>query len=239
MTPDQHAAFEELARTARDSPRYHVMRDRLVREYLPLARHIARRFSERGEPMEDLTQVAAVGLINAIDRFDVGRQTDFLSYAVPTITGEVRRHFRDQCWAVRVPRRLKELCDAIDGATAELSHRTGRSPTPSEIARHLGVPLTDVYEGLRIEKNISFAPLDSLESSTVDDPALEGVEIHEALQPMLRGLPRRERTIVLLRFFGRLTQTEIARRVGISQMHVSRLLTKSLEQLRHDLLAEE
>ncbi|GLZ34611.1 RNA polymerase sigma factor [Lentzea sp. NBRC 105346] len=239
MTPDQQRAFERLARTPDSSPCRQELRERLVREYLPLARHIARRFAERGEPLEDLTQVAVVGLLNAIDRYDVGRQTDFLSFAVPTITGEVRRHFRDQCWAIRVPRRLKELCDAIDGATVELTHRTGRSPTPTEIARHLSIPLREVYEGLRVERNTRPAPLDLLEDNEVEDPALEGVEIHEALQPMLRGLPRRERTIVMLRFFGHMTQTEIARRVGISQMHVSRLITKSLEQLRRDLFADE
>jgi len=138
----------ELAGLDADDPRRTELRDRLVTEFLPVAQHIARRFGQRGEPHDDLVQVATVGLISAIDRFDPTRGSDFLSFAVPTIMGEVRRHFRDTSWSVRVPRRLKELHLAITSATNELSQHLGRAPTPSELAKHLGISKDEVYEGL-------------------------------------------------------------------------------------------
>ncbi|MGM1061227.1 SigB/SigF/SigG family RNA polymerase sigma factor [Saccharothrix sp. Mg75] len=236
---DYQPMFQELAKT--DGSRHQEVRDRLVTEHLPLAEHIADRFAERGESVEDLRQVAAVGLINAVDRFDVTRGIDFLAFAVPTITGEVRRYLRDQGWAVRVPRRLKELCAAIDGARVELARRVGRTPTPSEVARHLGIELDEVYEGLHATSAYHLLSLDEHDELTTteglvsDDPALEVVELQHALDPMLRGLPKRERRIVVLRFFQNMTQSQIADSVGVSQMHVSRLLSRSLARLR-DLL---
>ncbi|MBY8848691.1 SigB/SigF/SigG family RNA polymerase sigma factor [Saccharothrix longispora] len=237
---DYQPLFQELAAT--DGSRHQEVRDRLVTEHLPLAHHIADRFAERGESVEDLRQVAALGLINAVDRFDVTRGIDFLAFAVPTITGEVRRYLRDLGWAVRVPRRLKELCTAIDGARVELARRTGRTPTPSEVARHLGIELDEVYEGLHAASAYHLLSLDehdelvATEGGLVsDDPALEVVELQHALDPMLRGLPKRERRIIVLRFFRNMTQSQIADSVGVSQMHVSRLLSRSLARLR-DLL---
>ncbi|CAL9385333.1 SigB/SigF/SigG family RNA polymerase sigma factor [Saccharothrix sp. NPDC042600] len=236
---DYQPLFAELAATQRDGSRYAQLRDRLVTEHLPLARHIADRFAERGESVEDLRQVAALGLIHAVDRFDASRGIDFLAFAVPTITGEVRRYLRDQGWAVRVPRRLKELCTSIDTARVELARRTGRSPKPTEVARHLGISVDEVYEGLHATSAHHLLSLDALDDEELDadrlgsdDPALEVVELQHALDPMLRGLPRRERRIVVLRFFRNMTQSQIADSVGVSQMHVSRLLSRSLARLR-------
>ncbi len=238
--------FKEFAALPKDDPRRSRLRDELVTGHLPVAMHIARRFSHRGEPQEDLQQVATVGLINAVDRFEPDRGSDFLSYAVPTITGEVRRHFRDQAWSMRVPRRLKDLHVAIGTAVAELSQRLGRAPRPSEIAAHLQCGTEEVLEGLEAASAYRSASLDEVltdESSghtTADalgeaDSALDQVEYRESVRPLLESLPERERTILMLRFFGNLTQTQIAEKVGISQMHVSRLLAQTLAQLRDGL----
>jgi RNA polymerase sigma-B factor len=188
-------------------------------------------------------------LINAVDRFDPSKGTDFLSFAVPTIMGEIRRHFRDTSWAVRVPRRLKEMHLSISAASNELSQSLGRAPTPSEIADHLGVPRDAVYEGLEASNAYRSVSLDDMLNHEADaaslgdmlgenDAALDGVDYHESLRPLVRQLPERERTILMLRFFGNMTQTQIAKRVGISQMHVSRLLAKTLEELRRGLLED-
>jgi RNA polymerase sigma-B factor len=234
--------FHQLADESAPEPQRMRIRDLLVTGHLPVAEHIARKFRNRGQPEEDLQQVARIGLINAVDRFDPNRGTDFLSFAVPTITGEVRRYFRDATWAVRVPRRLKELHAAITTASARLAQDLGRSPRPKEIAAALGMPVEEVYEGLQV----GFAyNTDSLDSGTDDegrspvenrlgdlDSALDLVEDREALIPALAKLPEREASIVVMRFFGNMTQTQIADRIGISQMHVSRLLSGSLEMLR-------
>jgi RNA polymerase sigma-B factor len=241
--------FVELAATDGDDPRRSELRDRLVTGHLPLAEHIATRFSHRGVPREDLVQVATVGLINAVDRFEPDRGSDFLSFAVPTIMGEVRRHFRDASWSMRVPRRLKELNLSITSASGELAQRLGRAPTPSEIAQKLGLSQEDVYEGLEAGNAYHSVSLDEALSADSDsdpladtlgeeDAALEGVENHESLRPLIEQLPERERQILTLRFFHNLTQTQIADRVGISQMHVSRLLARTLERLRQGLLDE-
>lgn len=236
----------EHAGLAEDDPRREVLRDRLVEGYLPLARHIARRFSQRGEPQEDLEQVATVGLIHAVDRFSPERGSDFLSYAVPTITGEVRRYFRDKAWSTRVPRRLKDLRLAIGSAMPHLSQELNRAPTAGELAEHLQRSREEVLEALEAANAYRSSSLDDM---LVDDPSsgrladvlgsadaeLEQVEHRETVQPALRKLPERERTIVMLRFFGGMTQTQIAERVGVSQMHVSRLLTRTLATLRADL----
>lgn len=234
--------FAQLADESASEPQRARIRDLLVTGHLPVAEHIARKFRNRGQPEEDLQQVARIGLINAVDRFDPSRGTDFLSFAVPTITGEVRRYFRDATWAVRVPRRLKELHAAISTASARLAQELGRSPRPKEIAVELNMPVEEVYEGLQV----GFAyNTDSLDSGTDDeghspaehrlgtlDNALDLIEDREALIPALRKLPEREASIVVMRFFGNMTQTQIAEQIGISQMHVSRLLSASLEMLR-------
>lgn len=241
--------FVELAAIDKADPRRAAVREELVTGHLPLAEHIATRFSHRGVPREDLVQVATVGLINAVDRFEPDRGSDFLSYAVPTIMGEVRRHFRDASWSIRVPRRLKELNLAITAASGELSQRLGRAPTPSEIATHLNLTQEDVFEGLEAGNAYHSVSLDEALSADSDsdplaemlgeeDSALEGVENYESLRPLIEKLPERERLILTLRFFRNLTQTQIAERVGISQMHVSRLLTRTLERLREGLLDE-
>jgi RNA polymerase sigma-B factor len=227
-------------------PRRERLRDQLVTGYLPVAQHIARRFVNRGEPMDDLVQVATVGLINAIDRYSPDRGSDFFSFAVPTISGEVRRHFRDLGWSMRVPRRLKDLHVSINGAISGLAQDLGRAPKPTEIAERLGVPVSDVLEGLEASEAYRSSSLDEMLSSeqgsaTVGelvgeaDAALDQVEYRQALRPLLAELAERERTIVMLRFFGNLTQTQIADKVGISQMHVSRLLAQTLDRLRDRL----
>lgn len=239
--------FEELSSLPEDSPRRQDLRARLVTELLPLAEHIATRFSGRGEPREDLVQVARIGLINAVDRFDPGRGHDFLSFAVPTVMGEVRRHFRDTGWSVRVPRRLKELHVSLSQGTAALSQRLGRAPTPTELAEYLDLEVNDVREGLlagqayqtlSVDKPVHENATEALSlADTIgeEDHDMALVETHEALQPLLRELPKRERAILVMRFFGGYTQTQIAERIGISQMHVSRLLSQTLEQLRGKL----
>jgi RNA polymerase sigma-B factor len=241
--------FVEMAELADDDPHRAELRNKLVTGHLPLAEHIAARFSNRGVPREDLVQVATLGLINAVDRFQPDRGTDFLSFAVPTVMGEVRRHFRDASWAMHVPRRLKELNLAINAASAELSQRLGRAPTPSELGRHLDLSPEQVFEGLEAGNAYHSMSLDEALSPDSDsdplgdtlgqkDEALDGVENYESLRPLIEALPERERQILTLRFFRHMTQTQIADRIGISQMHVSRLLTRTLENLRKGLLTD-
>jgi RNA polymerase sigma-B factor len=250
--PEQNGEVSKFAQLAveLDDRRRDELRTELVTEYLSVAEHIARRFSGRGEAYDDLVQVARVGLINAVDRFDPDRGSDFLSFAVPTIMGEVRRHFRDASWSVRVPRRLKELHLQIGQVSGELGQRLGRAPTPTEIARALDLTVDEVSEGLQAGNayyavSVDKPSGDEGESASLADTlgevdgGLESVENHEALQPLLRELPPRERTIVMLRFFGNMTQTQIAKEVGISQMHVSRLLAQTLQHLREKLTDDE
>lgn len=246
----EHALIAELAALPDEDPRRKPLRDELVTMNLPLVEHLARRFRERGEAHEDLVQVGTVGLIKAVDRFDADRGVEFSTYATPTIVGEIKRHFRDRGWAVRVPRRLQELRLAIGRATAELSQQTGRSPTVGDLARHLGISEDDVLEGLESAQAYATASLDAGTSADGEDStslgdtlgftddALEGVENRESLKPLLLSLPDRERHILMLRFFGNKTQSEIAQEIGISQMHVSRILAKTLAQLRAGMLDE-
>jgi RNA polymerase sigma-B factor len=241
--------FAELATLEKDDPRRERLREILVEEHLPLVRHFARRFSNRGEPFDDLLQVGTLGLIAAIDRFDPTRGVEFLSFAVPTITGEIKRHFRDQGWSVRVPRRLQELHLSLNAAVGELAQKNGRAPTPSELAAHLGIPRAEVLEGLAVANAYRSSSLDERLSGEDDSPtlaatlgeedaALEGVEYRESLQPLLATIPARERRILILRFFGNMTQSQIAADIGISQMHVSRLLSQTLAKLREGLLKD-
>ena len=243
------ALFLELRTLQDGTPEYAELRNRLVRMHLPLVEHLARRFRNRGEPLDDLTQVATIGLIKSVDRFDPDRGVEFSTYATPTVVGEIKRHFRDKGWAVRVPRRLQELRLALTTATAELSQLHGRSPTVHELAEKLAISEEEVLEGLESANAYSTLSLDvpdtDDESPAVadtlgaEDEALEGVEYRESLKPLLEDLPPREKRILLLRFFGNMTQSQIAQEVGISQMHVSRLLARTLAQLREKLLVEE
>ncbi len=240
----ERALLAEFATADPDSARRQAIRDELVTLHLPLVAHLARRFRDRGEPYDDLVQVGTIGLIKAVDRFDVTREVELSTYATPTIVGEIRRHFRDRGWAIRVPRRLQEMRAALSAATEQLGQDLGRSPTVRELSEHLGVSEDEVLEGLEATLAYTTTSLDagpadgdSAESALAatlgaDDPALEGVEYRESLRPVLDALPERERRIVMLRFFGNRTQSQIAAELGISQMHVSRLLARSLAQMR-------
>lgn len=243
---DVNERFIEIDALPSDDPHRAELRDALVTRCLPLAEHIARRFDGRGESHDDLVQVARLGLVNAVDRFDVSRGFDFVSFAVPTVMGEVRRHFRDTGWSVRVPRRMKELHLLLSRTVGELSQQLGRSPTVSELAAELDLDPEEVTQGLIAGQAYQTVSVDaavgdrSEDLPLVDtlgdyDSALANVEDHETLRPLLAELPERERTIVLLRFFGNLTQTQIADKLGISQMHVSRLLSRTLAQLREKM----
>lgn len=243
---DVMVMFAEIAALDPVDPQWTKARDRLVTRCLPLAEHIARRFDGRGEAHEDLVQVARLGLVNAVNRFDVTRGSDFVSFAVPTIMGEVRRYFRDTGWAVKVPRRMKELHLSLSKAIGDLSQRLGRSPTVKELSVALDLDPDEVTQGLAAGNAYQTVSVDTTVGSQSEelplletlgdyDAALENVENHEALRPLLAALPERERTVVLYRFFGNLTQTQIADRLGISQMHVSRLLARTLAQMREGL----
>ena len=219
-------------------------RDQIVEQFMPLVRKIASRYAGRGEPMEDLVQVGSIGLVLAIERFDVERGVKFTTYAVPTIVGEIQRHFRDRAWAVHVPRRMKELslklARTIEAATADL----GRAPTIAELAVDTGLEEEEVVEALETYHAYSTRSLsqplglgDSDEGTVEDlfgapEAGYEEVEHGVLLESGLAALDERERVIVELRFFEGLTQSEIAARVGISQMHVSRLLRRSLAVMR-------
>ncbi|MDQ1618937.1 MAG: polymerase sigma-B factor [Actinomycetota bacterium] len=243
--------FVELQSAAESDPVRQRARDALVEAHLPLVEHLARRFRNRGEPYDDLVQVATIGLIKSVDRFDLERGVEFSTYATPTIVGEIKRHFRDKGWAVRVPRRLQELRLSLASATSELSQKQGRAPTVSELAAHLTISDEEVLEGLASANAYSTLSLDAGDSGSGDEPmpvsetlgvedeSLQGVEYRESLKPMLESLPPREKKILMLRFFKNMTQSEIAAEVGISQMHVSRLLARTLAQLREGLLVEE
>jgi RNA polymerase sigma-B factor len=252
-SPDRSKArelFERLTVLPADDPERARIRATLVELHLPLVEYLARRFRNRGEWLDDLTQVATIGLIKSIDRFDLERGVEFSTYATPTIVGEIKRHFRDKGWAVRVPRRLQELKLSLTKAVGELAQREGRAPTVSELAAHLQMTEEEVLEGLESANAYSTVSLDAPDSGDEDAPAvadslgmideaLEGVEYRESLKPLLERLPPREKKILLLRFFGNMTQSQIAAELGISQMHVSRLLARTLAQLREGLTIDD
>jgi RNA polymerase sigma-B factor len=225
-------------------------RDDLVHLHLPLVEHCARRFRNRGEPFEDLVQVGTIGLIKSIDRFDTERGVEFSTYATPTILGEIKRYFRDKGWAIRVPRRLQELRMQIGAATADLTQSLGRSPTPRELAENIGCSVEEIVEGIESSNAYSTLSLDATDDSDdgpssmldaigIDDEALEHVEIRESIKPLLDRLDPREKKILLLRFFRNMTQSQIADEIGVSQMHVSRLLSRTLQHLRTSLESAE
>lgn len=225
-----------------------VVRAQVIEAWLPLARHVARRFTGKGEPLQDLTQTATVGLIKAVDRFDPARGKAFAAFAVPTITGELKRYFRDQTWDIHVPRHLQELRLAVIRASEHLAQRLGHLPSPAEVATALGCPLSDVHDGMRAATAYHATSLDTPvvdgedgdapqlgDVLGVEDSALALAELRVAAAPALASLPERDRRILHLRFFGGMTQEQIADRIGISQMHVSRLLTRALAALREQL----
>ena len=227
------AQREELRRkfAAFAESRDGALRDQLIEAHLGLAEYLARRFSNRGEPLDDLVQGASVGLLKAVDRFDPQRGVEFSTYATHTIVGELKRHFRDKGWAVRAPRRMQELYLRLGKIVSSLSQELGRSPTIPELANEAQVSEEEVLEALEAGQAYRFASLDA-PSSGEDDDQMSDVEHRVALSPLIQRLPARQQTILHLRFFEGLTQSEIASRLGISQMHVSRLLARSLAQLR-------
>lgn len=234
--PGLREQFEAYAKT--HDP---TIREQLVEANLGLAEYLARRFANRGEALDDLFQVASVGLIKAVDRFDPNRGVEFSTYATHTIVGEVKRHFRDKGWSVRAPRRMQELYLRLGKVVATLGQELGRSPTIAELARELSVSEEEVLEALEAGQAYRSASLDAPagdEGETLgarigdEDPSLEDAERRATLSALLATLNPRERLIVRLRFFEGLTQSEIAQQLGMSQMHVSRLLARSVEDLR-------
>jgi RNA polymerase sigma-B factor len=241
---DEERSEELFARLRDDAS----ARDDLVRLHYPLVEYLARRFAGRGEPVEDLVQVASIGLLKAIDRFDTERGVKFSTYATPTIIGELKRHFRDKGWAMRVPRRLQEIGLQMSRVVSEMFQELGRSPTIPEIAERSGLSEEDVIEGMDA---IHVHSISSLDAPTDDDGGTSGSrlgaedETFELLEgwasvaPHLEALPERERTILYLRFFRGLTQSQIADRLSISQMHVSRILSRTLLTLREAVGGQE
>jgi RNA polymerase sigma-B factor len=231
-------------------PKAERSRDELVQSHLGLAQHLARRFTGRGEALEDLTQVAYLALVKAADRYDPNRGAEFATFATPTVLGEIKRHFRDKGWAVRVPRHLQELRLELTKATDELVQRLQRSPTVHELATFLSITEDEVLAGLECGRAYNAQSIDPLLDPDDDevplaavvgsvDPALARVEDRHALRPLMQTLPDRERRMIEMRFFRNMTQTEIAEQLGISQMHVSRLLTRTLADLREQMLRED
>ncbi|HEV8024648.1 MAG TPA: SigB/SigF/SigG family RNA polymerase sigma factor [Candidatus Nanopelagicales bacterium] len=220
-----------------------MVRDELIEMHLPLVRHVARRYADRGEPIDDVVQAGSIGLVQAVDRFDTQRGIAFGSYAVPTIVGAIRRHFRDATWTVKVPRKAQELRGQIDAAHDAIAQELGRSPTVAEIAERADVDAQDVLDSLEISHARTLRTLEAQNDDDVPlaerigdtDAAITGVEDRQTVQRMLTTLPEREREIVTLRFFDGLSQSQIAEQVGVSQMHVSRLLHRSLQRLRGEL----
>jgi RNA polymerase sigma-B factor len=217
-------------------------RDELVERYLPLAQRLARRYWYGREPLDDLLQVAGMGLVKAVDRFEPERGMPFPPYAVPTILGELKRHFRDSGWAVRVPQRLQSRVIEVERTADDLRRQLGRSPQPAEVADAVGVSVQEVVEAAEAAAAIDVVSLDSTPSDDrteslrntlgIDDERYDLIEYEASIQPALKALPSRERMILHLRFAEDLTQFEIGELMGISQMHVSRLLRRSLSRLR-------
>ncbi|GAA3227947.1 SigB/SigF/SigG family RNA polymerase sigma factor [Pseudonocardia petroleophila] len=231
----------EFANLSATDPRHRELEEALLSAFLPVVRNIARRYRDSGEPLADLEQVGAIGLLGALKRFDPGTGNDFLSFAVPTITGEIKRHFRDRSWAMHVPRPIKDLQSRLHAAVEELSTTSGQAPRPSQIAAHLGVSTAKILDALDAQQTTRSSSLDEhlAGSDTAlseflghPDTGFELAEHRSGLRSALTALSPRERHILGLRFFEDLSQTQIAMRVGISQMHVSRTLAKSLATLR-------
>lgn len=244
---DVNAMFAELAALSVDSPPWHRQRERIVRRCLPMADHVARHFDRRGEALDDLTQVARLGLVNAVDRFDVERGASFIAFAIPTMMGEVRRHFRDHAWTMHVPRRIRDLHVQINRARTDLTQELGRAPTATELSGTLGVDHDTVVECLVASDAYQLRSLDAPTSADdsqpqyvadtlgVHDERIDRVVDRVAVRPLLERLPTLERDVLHMRFFDGLTQSQIARRIGTSQMQVSRILSRTLAALRDEL----
>ncbi|MFF4984590.1 RNA polymerase sigma factor SigF [Streptomyces sp. NPDC001046] len=242
--------FQRLESLEEGTHEYSYVRNTLVELNLALVKFAASRFRSRSEPMEDIIQVGTVGLIKAIDRFELSRGVEFPTFAMPTIIGEIKRFFRDTSWSVRVPRRLQELRLDLAKAGDELAQKLDRAPTVAELAERLGISDDEVVEGMAASNAYTASSLDAQpeeddsEGALADrigyeDNGLEGIEYVESLKPLIAELPPRDRTILSLRFVAGMTQSEIGEELGISQMHVSRLLSRTLVRLRKGLTVEE
>jgi RNA polymerase sigma-B factor len=249
--PDTTEAFRRLAAQP-EGPERRALRQELVQAWLPMADRLAGRFRNRGESMEDLRQVAALGLVKAVDRYDPHRGTAFVSFAVPTITGEIKRHFRDHMWVLHVPRRVQDLRSRVRLACQELAQTAGgRAPTVAEVAEQAGLTEKEAAAGLEALDSFTALSLDAGLTGVQDgdghtlgdslgshDPALDIVVDREAVKPRLRQLPEREQKILYMRFFRDMTQSSIAENLGISQMHVSRLISRCCTQVREDIMRD-
>lgn len=239
----EQALFDALHDASSSQEQRAAARDALVEMHLPLVRHLARRYAERGEPMEDVIQAGTIGLIQAVDRFEPDRGAAFSTYAVPTVVGAIRRHFRDATWSVKVPRRVQELRGKIDAAHDSLTQDLGRSPTVAEIAERADVDAQDVLDSLELSRAREMTQIDATASDEAPladrlgdlDASLAGVDDAETVKKLLASLPEQERVVVTMRFFDGMSQSEIANEVGVSQMQVSRLLSRSLAKLRADV----
>ncbi|MGW5134570.1 RNA polymerase sigma factor SigF [Streptomyces sp. NPDC004135] len=247
--PDTAEAFRRLA-SMPPGPERDALRDGIVEAWLPMADRLAGRFRSRGESFEDLRQVAALGLVKAVDRYDPERGHAFESYAVPTVTGEIKRHFRDHMWTLHVPRRVQDLRNRVRSACQDLSQTSSdHRPTVAEIAGHAGMSEEDVRAGLEALESFSALSLDAELPGSEDgyslsdalgstDPALDTVVDREAVRARLAALPERERAILYMRFFSDMTQSRIAEELGISQMHVSRLISRCCGQVREQVMRD-
>ncbi|MBO8190448.1 RNA polymerase sigma factor SigF [Streptomyces oryzae] len=242
--------FERLENLEEGTHEYAYVRNTLVELNLALVKFAASRFRSRSEPMEDIVQVGTIGLIKAIDRFELNRGVEFPTFAMPTIVGEIKRFFRDTSWSVRVPRRLQELRLDLAKAGDELAQKLDRAPTAEELAERLKISAEEVIEGMAASNAYTASSLDAqpeeddTEGALADrigyeDHGLEGIEYVESLKPLIAELPARDRRILSLRFVANMTQSEIGEELGISQMHVSRLLSRTLGKLRKGLMIEE
>ncbi|MGW3651485.1 RNA polymerase sigma factor SigF [Streptomyces sp. NPDC000878] len=224
------------------TPEHNRVRGALIEANLPLVRYAAARFRSRNEPMEDVVQVGTIGLINAIDRFDPDRGVQFPTFAMPTVIGEIKRYFRDNVRTVHVPRRLHELWVQVNGATEDLTTAFGRTPTTAEIAERLRISEDDVLSCIEAGRSYHATSLEAAQEGDglpglvdrlgYEDPALDGVEHRDLVRHLLVQLPEREQRILLLRYYSNLTQSQISAELGVSQMHVSRLLARSFARLR-------
>ncbi|GAA2155038.1 RNA polymerase sigma factor SigF [Kitasatospora kazusensis] len=243
--------FKRLREVEEGTREYSYVRGTLIELNMALVRFAARKFSNRSEPMDDIIQVGTVGLIKAIDRFDPALEFEFTTFALPTITGEIKRFFRDTTWMVHVPRRMQELRLTLAKASDELEQRLDRAPTVAELAAHLSLSEQEVIEGLKAANAYSAhsldAPADTDQSDggsladrfAVEELGFDAVLHHEALKPLIAALPERERSILSMRFGAEMTQAQIGEQLGLSQMHISRILTRILKDLRAALLTEE
>lgn len=240
--------LEQFATLDVDDPVRSQVRDELITMHLPLVQHLAWRYRDRGEPLDDIVQAGTIGLIKAIDGFEIDRGVELSTYATPTILGEIKRHFRDRTWAVHVPRRLQELQGTVATRIDELSTVLHRSPTVREVAQSLDISEQDVLDALDVRRARTSESLDhgagSAEadaepaSVAVIDPAFDDIDDRESLRPLLQALPAREQAIITMRFARGMSQSAIAEELGMSQMHVSRLLARSLRDLREGLTRE-